>query len=139
MWKELKANYGKKVQGGRCQMCQSEEDTTEHVLECNNLNDQRGKEWGEIVKIYRKNMENRSTDNIGEKQNTVEEQKEKEDGRKKAKGRQKKTDTEKKKIQEKDQGELKDSRRDSKGREDRTKQQKRNKKPQYCSIIFNSI
>ena len=42
-------------------------------------------------------------------------------------------------MQEKDQGELKDSRRDSKGREDRTKQQKRNKKPQYCSIIFNSI
>ena len=91
MW-ELKANYGKKVQGSRCQMCQSEEDTTEHVLECNNLNDQRGKEWGEIVKIYRKNMENSSTDNIGEKQNTVEEQKEKEDSRKKAKGRQKKTD-----------------------------------------------
>ena len=91
MW-ELKANHGKKVQGSRCQMGQSEEDTTENVLECNNLNDQRGKEWGEIVKIYRKNMENRSTDSIGEKQNTVEEQKEKEDSRKKAKGRQKKTD-----------------------------------------------
>ena len=49
--------------------------TTEHVLECNkckrnkgdkkfNLNDERGREWGEIVEIYRKNKKNRSKDNI---------------------------------------------------------------------------
>ena len=42
---------------------QSEEDTSEHVLECNagdkkfNLNEKKGKEWGEVDKrgIYRKN------------------------------------------------------------------------------------
>ena len=50
---------------------QSEEDTTEHVLECNlgdtklNLNDKKRKAWGEMVKIYRKN---RSIDNIQEEQ-----------------------------------------------------------------------
>ena len=50
MW-ELKANYGRKGLNNRCAMCQSEEDTTEHVLECNkgdekcNLDDERGKEW----------------------------------------------------------------------------------------------
>ena len=44
-------------------MCQSEVDTTEHVLECKkgdkkfNLNDERGKEWGDNVKTYRKNKE----------------------------------------------------------------------------------
>ena len=38
-------------------MCQSEEDTTEHVFEFNkgekkfNLNDERRKEWGEIVRL----------------------------------------------------------------------------------------
>ena len=59
----MKANYGRKG------FCQSEEDTTEHVLECNkedkkfNLNDERGKEWGEMVEIYRRNKENRSVDN----------------------------------------------------------------------------
>ena len=55
--RELKANYGGKSLDNRCPMCQSEEDTTEHVLEFNkgdkkfNLNDERGKEWGEIVKF----------------------------------------------------------------------------------------
>ena len=40
-------------------MCQSEEDTIDLALEGNkgdkksNLNDERGKEWGEIVEIYR--------------------------------------------------------------------------------------
>ena len=54
MW-ELKANYERKGLGNRCLMCQSGKDTTEHVLECNigdkkfNLNDERGKERGEIV------------------------------------------------------------------------------------------
>ena len=38
----------------------SEEDNTEHVLDCNlgdtkvNLNDKKGKEWREMAKIYRK-------------------------------------------------------------------------------------
>ena len=56
MWK-LKPSYGKKSLDNRCPMCQSEVDTTEHVLECNkrdkkfNLNDERGKEWGEIQKF----------------------------------------------------------------------------------------
>ena len=64
MW-EVKANYGMKGLDSRCPMCQSEEDTTEHVLECNkgdkkfNMNDERGKEWGEIIEIYRKNNINR--------------------------------------------------------------------------------
>ena len=37
------------------------------------LNDQRGKEWGEILGIYRKNKKNRPTDNIGEEQSVLEE------------------------------------------------------------------
>ena len=59
MW-ELKANYGRQNLDNRCLMCQPEEDTTEHALECNkgdkkfNLNDERGKEWREIVEMYRK-------------------------------------------------------------------------------------
>ena len=59
-------------------MCQSERDTTEYVLERNkgdkefNLNDERRKEWGGIVEIYRKNKENRSIDNIREEQNILE-------------------------------------------------------------------
>ena len=56
---ELKANYRRKGFENRCPMCQSEDDTTKHVLECNkgdkkfNLNDEREKEWAEIVEIYR--------------------------------------------------------------------------------------
>ena len=37
------------------------------------MNDQRGKEWGEILGIYRKNKKNRPTDNIGEEQSVLEE------------------------------------------------------------------
>ena len=57
---ELKANYGRKGLGNRCPMHQSEQDTTLNFLECNkrdnkfNFNDERGKEWGETVKMYRK-------------------------------------------------------------------------------------
>ena len=36
-------------------------------------NNERGKEWREIVDIYRKNKENRLIDNVGEKQNIIEE------------------------------------------------------------------
>ena len=46
-----------------------------------NLNDRRGKEWGEIVEIYRKNKKNISIDNIKEEQNILEEQKKREDSR----------------------------------------------------------
>ena len=52
MW-ELKGNYERKGLGSRCPVFQSEEDITEHVLECNkgdkkfNLNDETGKEWGD--------------------------------------------------------------------------------------------
>ena len=76
---ELKANYGRKGLGNRCPMCQSEEDTTEHALECNkeyknfNLNDEKGKELGEIVEIYRKNKKKRLIDNKQEEQNMLEE------------------------------------------------------------------
>ena len=58
----------------RCSICQSEEDTTEHVLEYNkgdkkfNLNDERGKEWGEILEIYRNNNENISIDNVEDRE-----------------------------------------------------------------------
>ena len=57
---ELKANYGRKGLGNRCPMHQSVQDTTLNFLECNkrdnkfNFNDERGKEWGETVKMYRK-------------------------------------------------------------------------------------
>ena len=80
MW-ELKANYGEEGLDNRCPMCQSEEDTTEHVLEYNigqkkfNLNHERRKEWKEIVEIYRKNKKNRSIDNIKEERNMLEEYK----------------------------------------------------------------
>ena len=48
---QLKANYRRKGLENRSPMCQSEDDTTKHVLECNkgdkkfNLNDEREKEW----------------------------------------------------------------------------------------------
>ena len=48
MW-EFKTNYRIKFLDYRCPMCQSDEDATEHVLECNkrgrefNLNDEREK------------------------------------------------------------------------------------------------
>ena len=76
---EVKANYRWKGLNSRCPMCQSEEDTTEHALECNkgdkkfNFNDETVKEWAEIVEIYRRNNKNRSIDNIGEEQNLLEE------------------------------------------------------------------
>ena len=56
---EVKANYKRKGLVNRCPMCQLEEDTTDNVLELNkvvkkfNLNDERAKEWREIVEIYR--------------------------------------------------------------------------------------
>ena len=69
----------------------SEEDTIEHVQECNkgdkklNLNDGRGKKCGKIVQIYGKNKKKRSIDNTGEKQNISEEQKKREDSRRRQK------------------------------------------------------
>ena len=60
MW-ELKASYGKKGLDNKCPMSQSEESTTEHVLECNkgnkkkiNLNDERRKEQGKYNSRTRK-------------------------------------------------------------------------------------
>ena len=78
MW-EVKANCERKGLDNRFPMCQSEEDTTEHVLEFNKgdkkfkLNEERGKEWGEIVEIYRNDKKSRSIDNIGEQRNILEE------------------------------------------------------------------
>ena len=86
MW-ELKANYGRQNLDNRCLMCQPEENTTEHALECNkgdkkfNLNYERGKEWRKIAEMYRKKKKNRSIGNIGEEQSIVEEQKKIEDSR----------------------------------------------------------
>ena len=85
-------------------------DTTEHALEYNkgdqkfDFNDERGKEWGEIVKIYRKNNKNRSIDNIGEEQNLLEEQKNREDSgrRKKLREGRGRYVSERRKIQEKE-------------------------------------
>ena len=57
----------------------------QNVLECKkedkkfNLNDEKGKEWGQIVEIYRQNKKNRSIDNIVEEQNILEEQKKREE------------------------------------------------------------
>ena len=48
-----------------------------------NLNDERRKEWGGIVEIYRKNKENRSIDNIREEQNILELKKREENKRQK--------------------------------------------------------
>ena len=62
MWK-LKANYGKKGLDNRCPMCQSEVDTTEHVLECNkgnkkfNLNDEREGKNGERYRNLQQEQE----------------------------------------------------------------------------------
>ena len=116
MW-ELKANYERKGLDNRCPMCQSKEDTTKHVLECNkgdkklNSNDKRGKECGEIVEICRKNKKNRSIDNTQEEQNMLEEQKKREDSRRRQKLREYKMRqvSEKKKIQEKEVEETRDS------------------------------
>ena len=88
-------------------MCQSEEDATEHVLECKkgenkfNLNDEKGKEWGEKAEIYRQNKKNRSIDNIQEEQTMLEEQKKREDSRRRQKLREDRMRqiSEKKKIQ----------------------------------------
>ena len=44
------------------------------------MNDERGKEWGEIVEIYWKNKESRSVNNI-EEQNVLKEWKKREDSR----------------------------------------------------------
>ena len=52
MW-EVWCNYGHVDQEGKCPICKIDEDTTEHVLECNRsgedlkLNNERGKEWTE--------------------------------------------------------------------------------------------
>ena len=60
MW-EVKANYEREGLDSRCLMCQSEDDNKDLVQQYNkgdkkfNLNDERGKEWGEIVEIYRNN------------------------------------------------------------------------------------
>ena len=77
MW-ELKANYGRKGLGNRSPMFHQKR--IPRNMSWNkkgdkkfNLNDERGKEWREIVEIYRINKENRSIDNIGEKQNILEE------------------------------------------------------------------
>ena len=113
---ELKVNYRRKGLDNRRPMCQSEEDTTEHVLKFNkgdkkfNLNDERGKEWSEIVEIYKKNKKNRPIDNIQEEQNVLEEQKKREDSRRRQKLREDRTrqTSEKKKIQEKETEELRD-------------------------------
>ena len=57
---DLKASYGKKGLDNRFPMSQSEEGTTEHVLECKkgnkkfSLNDERGKEWGKDNRRTRK-------------------------------------------------------------------------------------
>ena len=68
----VKAKCGQKSLDNRCAVCQSEEDTTEHVLKCNkgykkfDLNDEGGREWGGGEQIYRKKKENRSINNIEE-------------------------------------------------------------------------
>ena len=92
MW-GLKDSYWRKGLANRCPMCQHSlpkvflvgqglnQRRTLHNKSWNitketlklTLNDQRGKEWGEILGIYRKNKKNRPTDNIGEEQSVLEE------------------------------------------------------------------
>ena len=116
MW-EFKANYGRKGLGNRSPMFHQKR--IPQNMSWNkkgdkkfNLNDQRGKEWEEIVEIYRISKENRSIDNIGEKQNMLEEQKKREESRRRKnlerdKRRQR---SDKKKISEKYAEELNDIR-----------------------------
>ena len=107
---EVKANYGRKDLDSRCPMRQSEGDTTKHVLEFDkrdkkfNLNDERGKEWGQIVEIYRKNKKSRSILDIEEEQNILEEQKKREGIRRRKNLREdrRRQISEKKKIREKE-------------------------------------
>ena len=94
----VKAKCGQKSLDSRCAVCQSEEDTTEHVLKCNkgykkfDLNDEGGKEWGGGGgEIYRKKKENRSINNIEAEQNILGEQKKREDSRRRQNLREDKT------------------------------------------------
>ena len=77
---ELKANYGRKVWTINAQ-CVYQKRILQNVwmeqrrqeIQFERWNNERGKEWREIVDIYRKNKENRLIDNVGEKQNIIEE------------------------------------------------------------------
>ena len=67
MW-EVRMNYKKDSENVMCPICNKEEDTTEHVLECER---EKGKkysldkemtkeEWKEVLKIYRENKRKRA-------------------------------------------------------------------------------
>ena len=66
MW-EVRMNYRKDSENVMCPICGKEEDTTEHVLECErdkekiSLNkEMTRKEWIEVLKIYRENKRKRA-------------------------------------------------------------------------------
>ena len=64
MW-NTKCNYKRNESDTTCPLCKTEEDTTEHIMVCQegnntyNLLDENEKDWEKIVTIYKNNKENR--------------------------------------------------------------------------------
>ena len=64
MW-NTKCNYKRNESHTTCPLCKTEEDTTEHIMVCQegnnmyNLLDENEKDWEKIVAIYKSNKENR--------------------------------------------------------------------------------
>ena len=64
MW-NTKCNYKRNESDTTCPLCKTEEDTTEHIMVCQegnnmyNLLDENEKDWEKIVAIYKNNKENR--------------------------------------------------------------------------------
>ena len=64
---DLKKNYKKEEEQPLCPLCETEDDTTEHVLKCGEDRDRKqrnakndtGEKWEEIVQIFRENKRKR--------------------------------------------------------------------------------
>ena len=60
-----KCNYKRNESDTACPLCKTGEDTTEHIMVCQegnntyNLLDENEKDWEKIVAIYKNNKENR--------------------------------------------------------------------------------
>ena len=60
-----KCNYKRNESDTACPLCKTEEDTTEHIMVCQEGNnmynslDEKEKDWDKIVAIHKNNKENR--------------------------------------------------------------------------------
>ena len=60
-----KCNYKRNESDTACPLCKTEEDTTEHIMVCQERNntynslDENEKDWDKIVAIHKNNKENR--------------------------------------------------------------------------------